>query len=126
MQQQQNCSNNHTHKDYKDSSERDSIINGLNDYSRHDASRSRINLDNSKIINTNTFNQSRMSSNINLNNALNENKNVINRKSNVSPMVGNKKYSNTGNINGGNIINGEGHRRHVRQQQEDYDGSRYY
>lgn len=78
---------------YKDSSERDSIINGLNDYSRHEASRSRINLDGSKM--GNGFNQSRMS-NVS---ALGENRNLINRKSNTSPMMMNnvtatKKYSN--------------------------------
>lgn len=94
--------------DYRDISERDSIINGLNDYSRHQASRSRINLDGSKMNFTNAFNQSRASNN----SVLMENKNVINRKSNVSPMISNKKYSNN------NIGNGK-------MRQEDFDISRF-
>lgn len=82
--------------DYRDISERDSIINGLNDYSRQEASKSRINMDGSKMNFTNAFNQSRASNN----SALMENKNVINRKSTVSPMISNKNYSNVKTGNG--------------------------
>jgi len=57
---------------------------------------------------TNAFNQSRASNN----SVLMENKNVINRKSNVSPMISNKKYSNN------NIGNGK-------MRQEDFDISRF-
>lgn len=95
------------HNDYRDNSERDSIINGLNDYSRHEASKSRINMDSSKMVNfTNAFNQSRASNT----SALMDNKSIINRKSNVSPMISNKKYSNVGN---------------GKMRQEDFDLSRY-
>lgn len=82
--------------DYRDISERDSIINGLNDYSRQEASKSRIHMDGSKMNFTNAFNQSRASNN----SALMENKNVINRKSTVSPMIANKNYSNVKTGNG--------------------------
>lgn len=60
--------NSYNNQQQRESSERDSIINGLNDYSRYEGSMSRANLDNranldsSKL--TNQFNQSR-ASNIN-------------------------------------------------------------
>ncbi len=94
--------------DYRDISERDSIINGLNDYSRHEVSKSRMNLDGSKMNFTNAFNQSRASNN----SALMENKNVINRKNTVSPMISNKKYTNM------NMGNGK-------MRQEEFDISRF-
>lgn len=68
----------------------------MNDNSRHDASRSRVNFDNSRIVNNNGFNQSRMS-NVN---ALGENRNVVNRKSTVSPMINNKRQTNAINNKG--------------------------
>ncbi len=94
----------------------------MNDYSRHEGSRSRINLDSSKV--GNGFNQSRMS-NVN---ALGENKNVINRKSNVSPMTMTNQNNNTKKYSNGNMMGNQPNTRQMRQQpqQEDYDGSRYY
>lgn len=100
---------NNQQANYRDISDRDSIINGLNDYGRQEATRSRVNLDNSKMNFTNTINQSRISNT----NALLENKNAINRKTNVSPMISNKKYTNI------NVGNGKGMR------QEEFDISRF-
>ena len=55
------------------------MINGNYQYQDH------------KGMHSNNFNQSRMS-----NNALFQNKNIINRKSNVSPLVTNKNYNQKG------------------------------